>query len=222
MNLTDLFSQGLTIIGAFDARVIVFLFLLCLIGEAAGLFIPYLFEATWLLIGFQVSQNALSPVYLTTLLVACVAGREVGALALYYASGSGSALLTRYRHRLMPSAEVINTSPLKIFRKIDITASPFSVALGRLLWLRIPLTLILGVKRKLKVLLLGVALSSLIYEGIYLTLGAIAGKTAKIEPVQLILFFIATLTVIWVVTFAIRYLIGRLTKRRRPAAAPQD
>ncbi|MEK7354763.1 MAG: hypothetical protein AABZ77_09685 [Chloroflexota bacterium] len=220
MNLTDFFSQGLTLIGAFDARVMVFLFLLCLIGEASGLFVPYLFEATWLLIGFQVSQRALSPVYLTSLLLTCIVGREVGALALYYASGSGSTLLTRYRDRFIPSADIINTIPLKLFRKIDITSSPFSVALGRLLWLRIPLTLILGAKRKLKVLLLGVALSSLVYEGIYLTLGAIVGKTAKVEPIRLILYFIASLTVIYVITFAIRRVISSLTKRRRSAATP--
>ena len=220
MNLTDFFSQGLSLIGVFDVRVLVFLFLLCLIGEAVGLFVPYLFEATWLLIGFQVSQNVVSPVYLTFLLLTCIAGREVGAVALYRVSGSGSVLLARYRDRFIPSTDIINTSPLKLFRKIDITSSPFSVALGRLLWLRIPLTLILGVKRKLKVLLLGVALSSLIYEGIYLTLGAIVGKTAKVEPIQLILYFIATLTVIYVLTFAIRRLISSLTKRRRSAATP--
>ena len=220
MNLTEFFSQGLTLIGPFDLRVLLFLFLLCLIGEAVGLFVPYLFEAAWLLIGFQFSQGALSPVYLTALLLTCIAGREVGALALYYVSRSSSTLLTKYKDRFIPSTKIINTSPLKLFRKMDITSSPFSVALGRLLWLRIPLTLILGVKRKLKVLLLGVALSSLIYEGIYLTLGAIAGTTAKVGPVQLILYFIATLTVIYVVTFAIRRLISSLTNRRRLAVTP--
>jgi len=220
MNLTEFFSQGLALVGAFDLRVLVFLFLLCLIGEAVGLFVPYLFEATWLLIGFQFSQRVVSPVYLMLLLLTCIAGREVGVLALYYISRSGSALITKYTDHFMRRVNVNDTMPIKLFRKIDILASPFSVALGRLLWLRIPLTLILGAKRKLKVLLLGVAISSLIYEGIYLTLGAIVGTTTTLEPFRLILYSLSSLTVIYGVTFTIRRLINILTKRRRAIAAP--
>ena len=220
MNLTEFFSQGLTLIGPFNPKVIVFLFLLCLIGEAVGLFVPYLFEATWLLIGFQLSQRVLAPGYLALLLLTCIAGRQVGALGLYYVSKSSSTLLTKYRDRLIPRIDIIDTSPLKLFQKIDITASPFSVALGRLLWLRIPLTLILGAKRKLKVLLLGVALSSLVYEVTYVTLGAIVGTTTRLEPIRLILYYIAAMTVIYSGAFVIRRLIGSLTKRRRSAAAP--
>ena len=219
MNLNDFFSQGLALIGPFDLRVILFLFLLCLIGEAVGLFVPYLFEATWISIGFQFSQRVLSPGYLVLLLLTCIAGREVGALVLYYISRTGGSLLTRYKDHFIPKVELNTSVPVKLFRKIDIMASPFSVALGRLLWLRIPLTIILGVKRKLKLLLLGVAISSLIYEGIYLALGAIVGTTTKLEPVSLILYSLAALTVIYVVTFAIRRLISSLTKRRRLEAA---
>jgi membrane-associated protein len=218
MNLTQFFSQGLALIGPFDIRVLMFLFLLCLIGEAAGLFVPYLFEAVWISIGFQFSQRVLSPVYLALLLLTCIAGREVGALALYYVSRSGSALLIRYRNRFIPSADIINTSPLNMFRKIDITASPFSVALGRLLWLRIPLTLILGVKQKLKTLMVGVVISSLIYESIYLTLGAVVGTTTRLAPLRVILYSLAALTVIYGVTFIIRRLINSLTKRRPSTA----
>jgi membrane-associated protein len=219
MNLTDFFSQGLTLIGPFNFKVIVFLFLLCLIGEAANVFVPYLFETTWLLIGFQFSQRVLSPGYLVLLLLTCIAGRETGVLVLYYISRSGSTLFTKYRDHFIPRMAINNTFPIKLFRKMDILASPFSVALGRLLWLRIPLTLILGAKRKLKVLLLGVALSSLVYEGIYVTLGAIVGTTTRLEPVRLILYFLAGLTVIYVVTFAIRRLIGRLARHRRLEAS---
>lgn len=219
MNLTDFFSQGLTLIGPFDIKVIVFLFLLCLIGEAAGLFVPYLFETTWLLIGFQFSQRVLSPVYLVLLLLTCIAGRQTGALGLYYISRSGSTLITKYTDHFKKKIDLNDALPLKLFRKIDILSSPFSVALGRLLWLRMPLTLILGAKRKWKVLMLGVAISSLIYEGIYVTLGAIIGTTVKLEPIGLILYFVATLTAIYVVTFAIRRLIISLAKRRQADAA---
>ena len=220
MNITEFFSQGLTLIGTFDPKVLVFLFLLCFIGEATGFFVPYLFEATWLMIGFQVSQGVLSPLNLTLLLLTCIVGRQTGALCLDYISRSGNALFTKYRDRMIPRIDIINASPLRMFRKIDITSSPFSVALGRLLWLRIPLTLILGAKRKLKVLMLGVAISSLVYEAIYLILGAIVGTTIKLEPVSLILYSLAALTVIYVVTFAIRRLISSLTKRRRAVATP--
>ena len=215
MNLTEFFSQGLALIGPFDFRVVLFLFLLCFIGEAAGVFVPYLFEATWISIGFQFSQRALSPEYLIVLLATCIIGRELGTLILYFISKSTSVYLIRYTNHFMKRVDAVKTSPLKLFKKIDITASPFTVALGRLVWLRIPLTLIMGARGKLKTLVIGVAISSLIYEGIYVTLGAVVGNTVKMAPLSLILYSLAALTIIWGATFGIRRLVSIFTRRRR-------
>lgn len=213
MNLTEFFSQGLALVGSFNPKIMVFLFLLCLIGEAIGLFVPYLFETTWLLVGYQLSQKVLSPLDFTLLLLTSLAGRETGALILYQLSRSGSALLAKYQDRFKPKANIVNTLPDRLLRKVDILSSPFKVALGRLLWLRIPLTLLLGAKGKLRVLLFGVAISSLVYDGTYAVLGAIAGTTVAVEPFRLVLYFLAGLTVTYVMTYGIRQLIYCVRRR---------
>ena len=218
MNLTEFFSQGLNLAGTFNTTIVAFLFLLCLIGEVVGLSVPYLLETTWLLVGYQFSARVLSFLDLMLLVLTAQAGRQAGALALYHIGRSGSTLLTKYKYYFKLKIDINGALPFELFRKINIM-SPFSVALGRLLWLRIPLTLILGAKRKLKVLLLGVSLSSLVYDGIYIALGAIVGTTTALEPIRLVLYFLAGLTVMYGVTFAIRRLIGSLTNRRRLEAS---
>jgi membrane-associated protein len=139
-------------------------------------------------------------------------GRQAGALVLYGLSRSSSGLLTKYKNRFKLKTGT-DFAPLRLFRKINLL-SPFSVALGRLLWLRIPLTLVLGAKRKLKVLLLATVLSSVVYDGTYISVGAIVGTTTKLEPIRIIFYFLAGLTVIYIATFATQRLIGSLARRR--------
>ena len=218
MGLTLAYVNGRRRRLTFNLKIVAFLFLLCLIGEVTGLFVPYLLETTWLLVGYQLSARVLPPLDLMLLVLTAQAGRQTGALVLYYIGSSGSTLLTKYKNYFKLKIDINDSPPFKLFRKINVL-SPFSVALGRLLWLRIPLTLILGAKRKLKALLLGVSLSSLVYDGIYIALGAIVGTTTALAPIRLVLYFLAGLTVIYVVTFAIRRLIGRLAKRRRLEAS---
>lgn len=164
------------------------------------------------MVGYQFSVRVLPLFDLMLLVLTAQAGRQTGALTLYHISRSGSTLLTKYKGYFKVKTD-INDAPLfKLFRKINIL-SPFSVALGRLLWLRIPLTLMLGAQRKLKVLLLGVSLSSLVYDGIYIALGAIVGTTTALESIRLVPYFLAGLTVMYGITFAIKRLISSLTKR---------
>ncbi len=98
--------------------------------------------------------------------------------------------------------------------------SPFSVALGRILWLRIPLTLIMGAKRKLRILSLAVVISSLIYDGTFIITGAIVGTTTHVEPLQITLFSLGVLTIIYGITFIVRRLI-RLCGGKRNAPPSQ-
>ncbi len=209
MNLAEFFSRGLSLVGTFNPMVMFFLFLVCFIGEVSGLFIPYLLEATWLLAGFQFIHGALSPLNLFLLIVTSTTGREAGALILFYLSASGSRLLARWdRFRKIDA----NSLPVKWARRLDVLSSPFAVALGRLLWLRMPLTIILGARRKLKLLLYGVAISSVIYDCVYIVLGAVVGTTAKISPAELVLYCLGAVTIIYGSFFAARRLSSALAR----------
>jgi membrane protein DedA with SNARE-associated domain len=103
-----------------------------------------------------------------------------------------------------------NSLPLRLFRRMNHLSS-FSVALGRLLGLRIPLTLTLGAKRQFTLLLFGVMLSSLAWDGIYISLG-IAGGQAVLEPAEMLLYSLVGLTLLYVITFGVRYLKRRLSR----------
>ena len=218
MNLADFFSQGLALVGTFNLKIAAFLFLLCFIGEATVFIVPYLFETTWLMVGYQLSKGILSPFDLTLLLLTSVAGRQSGALVLYFASRSGSRLVTRYKEFFKARLDGNNTLPVRLIRRMDILGSPFSVALGRLLWLRIPLTLVLGATRRLKTLLLGVAISSLVYDGVFVILGAIVGTTATVAPARLALYLLAALTALYGGTFALRQFVASLNRHRHSIA----
>ncbi len=219
MNLTDFLAQGLSLIGSFNPKIAIFLFLVCLIGEALVVSVPYLFETTLLTVGYQFSRGVLPFSDLMLLVLTALAGRQAGALALYGLSRSSSALLAKYTNRFKLKTDASEGIPFKLFRKINLV-SPFSVAMGRLLWLRIPLTLVLGAKRKLKILSVAVVLSSLVYDGTYIILGAIVGTTTTLEPVHMFLYFLAGLTVIYGITFAIRRLIAGLASWRQTGAPP--
>ncbi len=211
MDWQDFFSQGLSLIGTFNYKIALYLFLVNLIGEAVSIFVPYLLEATWIMAGYQLSEGVLSFPNLLLLIIMALVGREVGTLFLYGISRSGSKLLKRYTNHFTSRIKS-ESLLLRLFRKINLL-SPFSVALGRLLWLRIPLTIILGAEGKLKVLILGVVISSLIYDATYIILGAIVGNATRLEPIYILLYSLAGLTVLYGLTYIFRRLIIRLINK---------
>lgn len=220
MNWNDLLSQGLNFVGTVNPHIVIFLFLLCFIGEGVGLAVPYVLEATWLMAGYQLANGVLKFSDLIILVVVTQAGREAGALVLYFFCRKGSTLLEKCKERFKWNTEAIE-SPFKFLRKVNLL-SPFSVAMGRLLWLRFPLTLILAVKRKLKTLLLGVSLSSLAYDGTYIILGAIVGTTTALKPFNVLLYSLAGLTAIYIIIFAVKCVVSSLNQRReRETEAPK-
>jgi membrane-associated protein len=212
MNLENFLTQGLYLVGTSDPKILIILFLACFISEVVGISVPYLLETILVVAGYQFSIGVLSFWSLILLVLMAQVGRQSGALTLYAISRSGSTLLIKYVNRLKPK-KGIQTLPLKLFHITD-RLSPFSVALGRFLWLRIPLTLILGAQGKLMALMLGVLISSLIYECTYLTLGAVVGTTTALKPLQMLLYSLAGLTVMYGITFAIRQLIGLIRRRQ--------
>lgn len=217
MNWLDIISQGLSsFVGTVTPQVLIFLTALCFIGEGIGISIPYVLEATWLMTGYQLGNGNLKVPDFIMLLVVAQVGRLGGAYLMYVLGATGSALFKKYRKQI-DSRFKTPPLPFNFLRRINLT-SPFSIALGRLLWLRIPLTLVLAAQRKLKVLLLSVTISSLIYDGTYIVLGAIFGRTTTLRPINVLLISLGSLTLIYAIFFAIRRLKD-MRRRQRMALA---
>lgn len=208
VNLDAILQQVLSFTGTFNPQLVISLFLICAIGEF-GASIPYLLETIWLLSGYHLATGVLAPFHLPLLWVVAQAARQTGAIALYHFSRLGSMPLTKLYHKyfapsLAGKLPNNNFKPLKVFRRLNLL-SPFAIALGRLFGLRLPLTLTLSVRRRWQTLSLGVVLSSLVWDGIYISLGIVGGR-AVLKPTEMVLYSLVGLTLLYVVTFVIRRL----------------
>jgi membrane-associated protein len=214
MNLEAFLAHVLEITGTFNLRIAIALYLVCTFGEI-GFSIPYLLETVWLLVGYQLARGVLSPFDLFLIWLTAQAGRQTGAIALYYFSQYGSApLLKLYRKYFERKVTGKHLIPAGIARRLT-GLSPFSVAFGRLFGLRMPITFTLGVQKKWSVLLLGVVLSSAIWDGIYIALGNIVGIAVVPKPINMILYSLAGLTVLYVSTLTVRYLLHIRSSRTK-------
>jgi hypothetical protein len=212
--LGDFFQNIVAFIADPSPRVVILLFLLCAIGEI-GMGIPYILESVWLLVGFNLGAGTQSPWFLIMLWLAAQAGRQAGSLGLYFIARLGMPPLERFFHKIHLD---------KFFNRIKERtgpagrinlASPFSIAFGRMIGLRIPMLLIVAGKKKPWRLVLGVLLQSIIWDAVYISLGAIFGATVHIEPGYMLLISFGCITMIYLATFLIKRLIKRF---RRPAA----
>lgn len=215
MGLGDAIAQLLAFTTTLDPRTAAVLFFICAIGEF-GISIPYVLETIWLLVGYHlvphIGSEVLSPPHLVGLWLAAQCGRQVGALALYHTGRFGSTSLLRFYNNSRVSRFFSRVAKSRVLKRIDLS-SPFSVAFGRLFWMRIPLSLTLGVMKKLKTLSMGVLISSLIWDAVYISVGLIVGATAQIKPLQMFIYSLAGLTLIYLITFLVR----RLIRRPQPA-----
>ncbi len=221
MNLEQLLTEGLGLVGAFTPRIAIFIFLVCFIGEGFVISIPLVFETTWLVAGYQLSGGVLPVPDLILLMITAQLGRQGGALVLYLLSRKSTSFFERFIARRMRRRDPGDAWQFSFMKRID-SISPFGVALGRLMWLRIPLTMLLGARRKLKTLMLGVVISSLVYEGVYIALGAIVRKTTKPDSGYVLLYFAGGMAAMYVVTFGVRYLIKAVKRRVAPKDPPKD
>ena len=158
--------------------------------------------------GYNLASGALSPLQLLLLWLVAQLGRQTGVLVLFSLSRLGSLPLTRlYQKYVETRFKKLSGNEnwlSKILKKLESHMSPFSIALGRLLGLGTPLTVTLGVKRQYKVLFLGVLLSSLVFDGIFIVLGLVVGANTLVKPTEMILFSLVGLTGLYVVIFVIR------------------
>jgi hypothetical protein len=221
-QILDLLRQIPVFIGTFDLQLVVLLCVLCFLGELFLASIPYLLETVWLVAGFNVAAGTLQPIQLLILWLAAVAGREAGVLLLFSVSRLGSLPLTRlykkYLEKRFKKFSGKETWMTRISKKLDTRLSPFTIAMGRLIGLGTPLTVLLGVKKHYKELFVGVLLSSLIFDGMFVIVGMLVGTNTQLQPWQKVLFSFAGLTVFYLLVFCVRQ-VTKLIKARMLARA---
>lgn len=215
MSLEAVLGQINSVAGTFDIRLIVLLFVICLVGEFS-LSVPYLLETVWLMAGYNLGAGVIAPWEMAVLWLVAQAGRQSGGTTLYFLSRLGSTPLIRLYNRLF-GGKVANklsgkgTGPFGFLRTINYF-SPFSIAMGRLFWLRIPLTLTLGIKRAPRTLSVGILLSSLVWDGVYISLGLL-GASATLKPLQMVMYSLIGLTALYGLTLIVRHLPRRQPKQ---------
>ena len=93
------------------------------------------------------------------------------------------------------------------------------------------MVLVLAAKKRPGMLALGVLLSSIVFDGLYICVGAIFGMTIedikKFNPIYTVLITLGLLAVIYLVTFTVRFFIKRRRRLRQPVSdlptqPPQD
>jgi membrane-associated protein len=131
-------------------------------------------------------------------------GRQLGAYLFYLLSRVTVGPLLRLA-RFIGNPRLVDRSAALLNRlNLD---SPFSVALGRLLYLRVPITLVLGTRRQAGKLALGVLLSSLVFDGTCLLIGTLAGTAVTLNPWLLLIILLAGLGSTYIVFYFVRRLI---------------
>jgi membrane protein DedA with SNARE-associated domain len=219
MDWQGLLSQAVDITSTFNLKLALILYFLCAIGEVA-VPLPYILETVWLLAGYQLTQKQMTIQEVLYLWLIAQAGRQTGSIVLYYSSMLGmmplKKLYNKYVRPRLPKKQFISPSIMKHLTN----PSPFSIAIARLLGLRIPMALTMSLKRKLSHLILGVLLSSVIWDGIYLLIGATVGKTMVPKPLNMLIYSIAGLTGLYLLTLGIRQLFHLRSVRKK--AEPQQ
>ncbi len=87
--------------------------------------------------------------------------------------------------------------------------------------------LVMAAKKRYRMLALGVLLSSIIFDGLYICVGAIFGMTIedikKFNPIYTVLITVGILVIIYLITFIIRFTIKRRRQIREPVSnSPTD
>jgi len=215
MDIERFLVQVLAITSTFNIKIALILYILCTVGEI-GFALPYILETIWLFAGFQLARGSLEFTDLILIWLVAQAGRQTGSLVLYYSGVRGiepvEKLYKRYIEPRLPGKKYI---PPAVNRYLS-NPSSFSVAAGRLMGLRVPVALTLGAKRKLSRLVIGILLSSIVWDGIYLIIGGTVGAAVIPNPLNMLLYSLGGLTALYVVTLGVRYFLRLYSVKDRP------
>jgi hypothetical protein len=203
--LQTLSTRVLDVTGSLNFKIALILFFLCLIGELI-IALPYFLEIIWLAAGYQLAQGQLTPLNLLYIWLIAQAGRQAGSLVLYYSSWLGMRPLKKlYKRHIEPRLPKKSFIPPSILKGLA-NPSAFSVAIGRLVGLRLPIALTMCARQKLATLALGVLLSSIVWDGVYLILGGTVSATFRPSPESMLLYSLGVLVFLYLSTLGIRQL----------------
>jgi membrane protein DedA with SNARE-associated domain len=210
-----------------DPRMALLLFVICFIGEA-GVSILFLLEFLWVNVGINLGTGKMPPWHLAGLWLSAQVGRQLGSAILYRIARFGMPALAKF-YRKIRLDRFFNwlMSRSGAISRINFT-SPFSIAFGRLIGMRIPALLLMASKKRFRMLALGVLLSSIVFDGLYISVGAIFGMTIEdvkqFNPLYTVLITVGILAIIYLITFLIRFFIKRRQKQQPPVedSSPQS
>ena len=231
MSWLETFLQGIVDFTAtLDPRMALLFFVICCLGEI-GISILFLLEFLWVNVGVNLGTGKMPPWHLAGLWLSAQVGRQLGTIVLYRIARFGMPALTKF-YRKIRLDRLFNMLMSKsgAISRINLT-SPFSIAFGRLIGMRLPALLLMAAKKRYRMLALGVVLSSIVFDGLYVSVGAIFGMTIEdvkeFNPIYTVLITVGLLAVIYLITFFVRLLIKRRRQAQQsindlPTTKPQD
>lgn len=209
MDMQVFLSELMDIIGTYSLLVGLALLVLCLISEVIAIGIPFAIETALMLVGYYGSNGNYSYCEILLIIAMTMVGRLLGVFILYSLARKGKKLIDKSMSPFYLRFKIFNNAFFKkVVDRVD-KLTPFSVAMVRFLCLSYPLTLMMAAREKLKVLILGTLLNGIIYDVIFILTGAIMGANTKLELYQIVIYFIAGLTTVYIVYCGIQYLIQK-------------
>jgi membrane protein DedA with SNARE-associated domain len=215
MDLEGLLQNIVQLTATFNLQLAIPLCIISLIGEI-WVSVPLLLELVWLNVGINLGKGLLSPWHMLGFFAASQVGRQIGALVLYRIAMFGLPALNKFYHwlRLDVLFNKFQTKSGNAVNRINL-ASPFSIAFARLMAMRIPIAIVLAAKKRPGMLSLGVLISSVIFDGIYISIGAIFGRVLDIPSVYMVLISVGLLAMIYLITFLVKMLLRRRREARQ-------
>ncbi|MBI2958086.1 MAG: hypothetical protein HYY32_04505 [Chloroflexi bacterium] len=215
-------TRSLALLAELDPTTLALFVAVCAFGEfAVG--VPYVLEGVWLLMGYYLANHVLSVPNFIVLALAAQGGRQVGSICLYGAARAGTDPMARLCRKVGLARLIPQRVQKSRFFGRMCRPSPFSIAASRLVGLRIPVAFMLAARRDLKSLELGVLMSGIVWDALYVSVGLTVGATASLKPSEMLVVALAGLTALYVATFVVRRLVRALRQARRGALnAPAD
>ncbi len=206
MEWLEAFFRGLVatldITQGFDLKVYLAVFLLAIIGEVE-IMVPLLLETIWLALGYQGGTNVTAVVNLAVAFLLAQMGRQIGISTIYFLYGAISSPLSRFFKWLLQRSKLYQKYVASDYLYNVRFLSLPSATIAMLTPLNYPVKLMLVVKRKPRILLIGTLLSGMAFDLTYIIIGAIFHVTTlnlaympAFLLIGLVLFFILRATVL--------------------------